>query len=319
MFDLSGPVADPLADLEGHWSMWRYRGAMPPCGASWAGITLGEGMTPLVELAPGVLAKMEQVSPTGSFKDRGVALILALARSNGEQVVVADSSGNAGRSVAAYAARAGMSAEIYVPDGTPEAKTAAARGSGALVVTVAGGRQAAADAALRRVESGGCWYANHVFQAAFVHGVKTVAYEIFEQLGGASPGCVVVPAGNGSLVQGVWLGFSELAAARGAGMPRIVAAQSDRFALLAGRAPSGEATAASGIAIPAPPRAPQVRAAVVASGGRVSVVDEGGIAGAQEDLARRGIVVEPTAAVGWAAAQESQAGSGPVVAILTGR
>ena len=299
--------------------MWRYRRAMPPCGTAWTGITLGEGMTPLVELRSGVLAKFEQVSPTGSFKDRGAALILALARSAGERAVVADSSGNAGKAVAAYAARAGLKAEIYVPEGTSEAKTEAARANGASVVTVPGGRQAAADAAMRRVESGDCWYASHVFQAAFVHGVKTVAYEIFEQLGGASPGCVVMPAGNGSLVQGVWLGFSDLAAARGAGMPRIVAAQSDRFAALAGRAPSGEATAASGIAIPAPPRAPQVRAAVVASGGRVSVVEERGIAAAQEDLARRGIVVEPTAAVGWAAAHECDPESGPLVVVLTGR
>lgn len=319
MLDLSAPVADPLGELEDHWSMWRYRRAMPPCGSAWAEITLGEGMTPLVELRPGMLAKMDQVSPTGSFKDRGAALIVALARSAGAGTVVADSSGNAGKAVAAYAARAGLPAEIYVPDGTPEEKTAAARANGARVVTVAGGRQAAADAAIRRVESGDCWYASHVFQAAFVHGVKTVAYEIFEQLGGESPGRVVVPAGNGSLVQGVWLGFSELAAARGVGMPRIVAAQSDRFAVLAGRAPSGDATAASGIAITSPPRRPQVRAALVASGGGVSVVHERGIAAARDDLARLGIAVEPTAAVGWAAAQEWDAEDGPVVVVLTGR
>ena len=297
--------------------MWRYRRAMPPCAS--AEISLGEGMTPLVELQHGVLAKMEQVSPTGSFKDRGAALILALAKEAGEEVVVADSSGNAGKAVAAYAARAAMSAEIYVPEGTPETKTASARANGAAVITVPGDRQAAADAAMRRVGSGGCWYASHVYQAAFVHGVKTLAYEIYEQLGGASPESVVVPAGNGSLVQGAWLGFKELAAARGARVPRIVAAQSDRFAVLAGRAPTGEPTAASGIAISAPARAAQVRAALLASGGRVSVVEEGDIVAAREDLASRGIGVEATAAVGWGALQRLQPRDGPVVVVLTGR
>jgi threonine synthase len=321
MFDLAGPVGDPLADLDPVWSMWRYRRSLPEAqsGTTWEKTTLGEGMTPLVGLRPGLLAKLEQVSPTGSFKDRGAALIVSLAAGAGERVAVADSSGNAGKAVAAYAARAGMRAEIFVPAGTPAAKTSAAVASGATVIEVGGGREAAAGAAMRRVEAGGAWYASHVYQAAFVHGVKTLAFELFEQLGGRVPGSVVVPVGNGSLVQGLWLGFSEIARFHRTAMPELVACQSDRFALLAGCPPSGEPTAAAGIAIAKPPRLGQVRAALVASSGRVVAVGEDSVLEAQEALGGVGLPVEPTAAVAWAALERAGPLSEPVVVVLTGR
>ena len=276
-------------------------------------------MTPLVGIRPGVMLKMEQVSPTGSFKDRGAALLLALALGAGETSVVCDSSGNAGRSVAAYAARAGLGAEIFVPAGTAETKTAVAREHGARVVVVDGDRESAALTAQRRVLSGGGWYASHVHQAAFVHAVKTAAFEIFEQLGGRSPGSVVVPAGNGSLVQGMWLGFSVLAATRGSPMPAIVAVQSDRFAVLAGSPPTGESTVAAGIAIARPSRAGQVRAAVVASGGCVIAVNDEQIVAAADDLAANGVRVEPTGATGWAGLTSLGSPPEPVVVVLTGR
>jgi threonine synthase len=321
LFDLIGPRVDPLADTLASWSMWRYRSSLPDSGGSlpWEKTTLGEGMTPLIEVEPGVLAKMEQMSPTGSFKDRGAAVMLALAAGAGEKVVVADSSGNAGKAVAAYAARAGLESEIFVPVGTAATKLAAARASGARVIEVDGDREEAARAARQRVEAGGAWYASHVYQAAFVHGVKTAAFEIFEQLGATAPAAVVMPAGNGSLVQGMWLGFRELSVACGADMPILIAAQSERYAALEGKAPTGEPTAAAGIAIARPPRAPQVRAAVVASRGRVVPVGEDAIAGACDELARWGVSVEPTGAVAWAARRVAMPAPGPVVVILTGR
>ena len=326
MFDLAGPIGDPVGEPGGAssvhpWSMWRYRRNLPRgmSGSAWEKTTLGEGMTPLVELRPGVLAKMEQVSPTGSFKDRGAAVIISLAASAGERVAVADSSGNAGKAVAAYAARAGMRAEIFVPAGTPATKTAAAKAFGATVTEVDGDREAAARAAAGRVEAGGAWYASHVYQAAFVHGVKTIAFELFEQLRGRVPGSVVVPAGNGSLVQGLWLGFAEIARFHATGMPRLVACQSDRFASLAGRPPSGAATAAAGIAIARPPRLGQVRGALLASSGLVVTVTEDEILEAQGVLSRMGVTVEPTAATGWAALHRAGPLPEPVAVVLTGR
>lgn len=321
MFDLVGPRHDPVDGPGRCWSMWRYRRSLPEpaSGLAWEKTTLGEGMTPLVEVVPGVLAKLEYVSPTGSFKDRGAAMMLALAAAAGRRTVVADSSGNAGKAVAVYAAKAGMSAEVFVPAGTPEVKTSVARASGALVIEVEGGREATARAAMRRVEEGGGWYASHVYQASFVHGVKTIAFEIFEQLAGRAPGTVVVPAGNGTLVQGTWLGFSELRAFHGGRLPQLVAVQSDRFAALAGASPSGDPTVASGIAIDKPARLEQVRAALMASGGRVVSVPEDAIVAAGATLARAGLLVEPTAAAAWAGFARSAALPEPVVVVLSGR
>ena len=109
-------------------------------------------------------------------------------------------------------------------------------------------------AARATVERTGAWYASHVYRPAFVHGVKTLAFELWEQLGGRSPGRVVVPAGNGTLVLGLYLGFRELADRGHIGhLPAIVAVQAERCAPLAGRRPAGP-TAATGIAIAHPPR-----------------------------------------------------------------
>lgn len=301
--------------------MWRYRRSLPDAGTElpWEKTTLGEGMTPLVELAPGVLAKMEQVSPTGSFKDRGAAVMVALAAGAGERTAVADSSGNAGKAVAVYAARAGLGAEIFVPAGTPEAKISVAKASGATVVEVEGDRQAVARAAISRVRGEGGWYASHVYQGSFVHGVKTMAFEIFEQLGGRSPGAVVVPAGNGTLVQGMWLGFSELSAFHGGPVPELVAVQPEQFAALAGRPPGGRPTVATGIAIAEPARLGQVRAALVGSSGRVVCISDEAILAAQEDLGHMGVVVEPTAAASWAGSRATGPLRQPVVVVLTGR
>ena len=300
--------------------MWRYVASMPPV-TSWKRTTLGEGHTPLVEVEPGVLIKQEQLSPTGSFKDRGAALLISLAVDLGASRIVVDSSGNAGKAAAAYAASTGLVAEIYVPSGTPGAKTDAAESYGARVIVVDGDRAAAGDAARSAVERTSAFYASHVYQPAFVHGVKTAAFEIWEQLGGRPPGSVVVPAGNGTLVQAMWLGFAELhAAGRADGIPTIVAVQAERCAPLAGLQPGPLPTAASGIAIANPPRVGQVRAAVVASHGSVLTVPEESLAPAQDDLATRGVSVEITSAAAWAAVRAVLPSSpGPVVVILTGR
>jgi threonine synthase len=280
-------------------------------GSTWKKVSLGEGLTPLVRLRPGLWGKLDYVGPTRSFKDRGAAVMLSVAAGLGVERVLVDSSGNAGRAVAAYAARAGMAAEVHVPETTPPDKVAAMQAHGARVV-VAGDRAAAAAAARAAVEDTGAWYASHVYRPEFVHGVKTLAFELVEQLGGL-PGTVVAPAGNGTLVQGLWLGFREV----GAGLPRIVAVQAERCAPLAGLVPSGP-TAASGIAIAAPPRRREVRAAVLATGGSVVTVAEEALDPARADLARRGLAVEPTAAAAWAAVLALDAVPEPVVVVLTG-
>jgi threonine synthase len=251
----------------------------------------------------------------------------------GEQSVVADSSGNAGRAVAAFAARAGLEATVYVPDSTDPLKVKAIRVLGATVIEVSGGRPAAAQAAVQAVEAvegegmkpgGGPWYASHVYQPAFHLGVRTMAFELHEQVG-EMLGTVVVPAGNGTLVIGLWLGFRDLlATGRRRRMPAIVAVQAARCAPLAGLAPAGS-TVAVGIAIPAPPRAGPVGAAVRASGGAVLLAAEEDLLPAQIDLRQMDVDVEPTAAAVWAAwglgrgpVDRSRSGRGDVVLVMTG-
>ncbi len=300
LLDLLGPA--PVALVEPGsppWSLWRYGPTLPPVpGAS---LSLGEGHTPLVRLGPDVEVKVDFANPTLSFKDRGAVLVVAAAVALGATSVIVDSSGNAGVAVAAYAARAGIPAEVWVPQGTSPHKLAALAAHGADARMAEGDRATAAAAAAGRVTHTGGYYASHVYQPVFVHGVKTWLLEVWEQRGGTLPDEVVVPAGNGTLVLGAALAVADLVALglveRG---PRIVAVQAERCAPLAGLAPTG-VTVAEGIAIAEPPRADEVVAAVHGSGGRVVTVGEDAIASASADLAGRGLWVEPTAAAAWAA------------------
>ncbi|MEV0581396.1 pyridoxal-phosphate dependent enzyme [Nonomuraea sp. NPDC050310] len=297
----------------GEGSMWRYAADIAGGALDWAALSLGEGRTPLVEERPGLFLKLEYVAPTGSFKDRGAVVLVALARLAGADRLVADSSGNAGTAVAAYAARAGIEAEIFVPAGTSEKKLTQVRGHGAQVTVVPGTREDTAAAAIERVEEGGAFYASHVYNPFFHEGTKTYAYELVEQLGRA-PGTVVLPAGNGTLVLGAHRGFAEL---RAAGvidrMPRVVAVQAERCAPLAGRT-GFLPTVAEGIAIADPAR----REGILRAVDEVVTVTEAEIGAARAELARRGLWVEPTGAVAYAAAARARHYEGPVAAPLCG-
>jgi threonine synthase len=294
LIDLCGPVVDR---------------ALPPG----AGLT---AVTPLRKLDPAGFVKLEFEHLTGSFKDRGAAAMIGVASAHGVDTAVVDSSGNAGKAAAAYCQRAGLGCTVFVPAGTPEAKLEAISGYGAELVEAPGGRAAAACAAQARVREGGGWYASHVYRPVFHHGVKTLAFELHAQVDELD--AVVVPAGNGTLVIGLWLGFSLLVACgQMIRRPAIVAVQADRCAPLVGRPVDREPTMAQGIAIPDPPRAAQIRGAVAASGGRLVTVTEAEIAAARADLAEMGYGVEPTGAVAWAARRQVQGGR--TVFVLTGR
>ncbi|MFJ7202148.1 pyridoxal-phosphate dependent enzyme [Streptomyces sp. NPDC098789] len=290
-------------------SLWRYGSALPLPGAP--AVTLGEGRTPLVPLTGRISAKLDFLMPTLSFKDRGAVMLAELARRLGPRRVVADSSGNAGTSVAAYSARAGLPCEVFVPEGTSEKKTEQMRAHGARVRVVPGGREAAARAARAAADEPGVFYASHVFNPYFLHGTKTYVYEVWEELGGELPEALVVPVGNGTLLLGAALATRELARA-GVRAPALIAVQAKAMAPLARAFAAGEReptapvpdpvpTLAEGIAIPAPPRARQILAAVRESGGTFLTVSEEQIRAAQRDLAARGLFVEPTGVACWAA------------------
>ena len=137
------------------WSLFRYRKFMALEDDSWKDITLGEGMTPVVRFDDNVLLKMDYFMPTLSFKDRGAAVLMAHCKSIGVDKVVQDSSGNAGNSVAAYGAKAGIECEIFVPEGTSPKKINMIRAHGAECTVVPGSRDHCADVCRGKVENDG--------------------------------------------------------------------------------------------------------------------------------------------------------------------
>jgi threonine synthase len=295
-------------------TLWRYAEALP-IGEP-ADISLGEGMTPLVTMAddPGVQLKVDYLMPTGSFKDRGAVLLAALARRLAVPRMVADSSGNAGSAVAAYAARAGIPCAVYVPAVTSAGKVAQLRAYGATVHQIPGSREDTAAAAAQAADQPGTFYASHVYHPFFLQGMKTYAFELWEQLGGRLPATLVLPVGNGTLVLGAYLGCRDLLA-QGliSRMPEIVGVQAAGCAPLArafrdGQAVpaqiDGEPTIAEGIAIARPARGAQILAAVRDSGGTIVTVTDDQVNAAHAALARAGLYVEPTAAACWAALQD---------------
>ncbi|MGH7398280.1 MAG: threonine synthase [Candidatus Rokuibacteriota bacterium] len=287
-------------------SVWRYARALM-VGVERA-VSLGEGWTPLLDGewhgAP-VRYKLEFMMPTGSFKDRGMTVMVSYLKSRGITRVLEDSSGNAGASLAAYAAAAGLTCRILVPETASYPKIAQIAACGADVVTIKGSRQEVAEAALR--QSAEIFYASHNWQPFFVEGVKTLAYELWEQAGFRAPDNVVVPLGYGSNVLGAERGFDELLrAGEIARRPRLFGVQAARCAPYVAAFRAGvehlvaaeiAPTVAEGIATPRPTRVAEVLRAVRGTGGTIVAVEEAEIVQALRDLARRGLYVEPTSAV----------------------
>jgi threonine synthase len=309
-FEAIGPLS--LNSLPGRVnSLWRYEEVLPLSSPT---TSLGEGRTPLVPLTGTVSAKLDFLMPTLSFKDRGAVMLAELARRLSPGRVVADSSGNAGTAVAAYCARASLPCTVYVPEGTSPKKTEQIRAHGAHLEIVPGDREATAAAARAAADVPGTFYASHVFNPYFLHGTKTYVYELWEDLGGRLPDAIAVPVGNGTLLLGAALATAELHA-RGLidRRPALIAVQAEAVSPLAAAfradaedllpdGPAGPAaTLAEGIAIPRPPRARAILAAVRESGGTFLTVTEDQIRAAQLDLAARGFYVETTGVACWAA------------------
>lgn len=290
------------ADIQqGDRSLWRYRAALPFAPAE--PISMGEGCTPLVRRtiagAPALL-KCEWFMPTGSFKDRGASVMLSLLRAQGVEEVLEDSSGNGGAAISAYAAAGGMRAKILVPASTSPAKTVQSRAAGAEIELVPGSRQDCADEALRQSEQ--IFYASHNWHPFFLHGTKTLAYELWEDLDFRAPDNVIVPCGAGSNVLGCAIGFGELMrAGQIERLPRIFAAQPANCgpiarAALGMTAEAPRPTIAEGTAIAQPIRLTECLDALRESGGGAALLEEAEIGAAALELARGGIYVEPTSA-----------------------
>jgi len=298
---------DPSMIDHARTGFWRYHRSFPfdiehP-------VTLGEPVTPLIPATIGglsVLAKLEGVLPTGSFKDRGMAVLVSWLRERGVTHAVEDSSGNAAASIAGYAARAGIGCTVFAPANASPGKLVQAAAFGATVMPIAGSRDDVAHAAeIAALEPGGA-YATHNWHPLFVEGVKTWAFEVWEQLGFEFPDAIIAPAGSGSVILGAMHAFGELG-----GRPRLYAAQAAACAPLVAALRAGSddtapferrASVAEGIMIANPVRGRAILTALRNSGGDAIAVDESDIADALFDAAHQGIYSEPTSATAWAAA-----------------
>ncbi|MCR3921964.1 MAG: threonine synthase, partial [Firmicutes bacterium] len=269
--------------------LFRYIKALPfsADATCWQEITMGEGLTPLIPLSgnqANVLLKVDYMMPTLSFKDRGAVVLIAKAMEMGIKKVIQDSSGNAGTSIAAYASRAGIACDIYLPQGTSPKKIQQITTHGATVIVVKSSREDTAAAALQAVKRNEGFYASHVYNPFFYEGTKTIAYEVFEQLQGNVPDVVVTPVGNGSLLLGIYYGFKELYEQKLiAKIPQILAIQAKGCAPLAQAftrdsdtviAVPNSGTMAEGIAIANPLRGRQLLQAIRASGGKIMTAPE---------------------------------------------
>jgi threonine synthase len=323
------PAFDPGSVEPNLPGLWRYRHtfALP---ADAPQVYLGEGNTPLIfekTFGRQVAFKLDYLNPSGSFKDRGSALLVSLLKSRGVGSAVEDSSGNAGASFAAYAARAGIQAKVFVPDYASGPKRAQIEAYGAQIVRILGPRSNAAEA-VRKAADQGEVYASHAFLPQLMPGYATLAYEIFDQMG-ASPGTVIVPAGQGTLLLAIGRGFEALKSAGAIQeMPKLVGVQARACAPLwavfnygaagLGWVTEGE-TLAEGVRIKHPMRGDALLQMVAKSGGRFVAVDEEEILPGRDQLAQRGLYVEPTSAIVWSAlAQVAGELPDPIVVILTG-
>ena len=309
--------------------VWRHAERLPNVSPKHR-ISLGEGDTPLVPLprwgaAIGlerVYAKLELANPTGSFKDRGMSVLVSLARQAGAKHLVEDSSGNAGAAAAAYAARAGLTCTVYAPESAPPAKLRQIRAYGAELVLVPGSRSAVAQAARDAGTSPGAYYVAHTENNDFLHGNQAFAWELAEAWrDGAFPVTpadvgawhVVMPAGGGALLQGAWLGFSaDSAALREIGLapPQLHGAQAAAVAPIARAFELGldepapiepRPTVCGGIQLEKPAHGREILRAIRQSGGSAIASEDAAVLGERDRLAQlEGIYVEPTSAAALA-------------------
>ena len=309
----------------------RYAAYLPVTPAT-PRVTLGEGSTPLVRssrIGPAIgldqlYFKYEGLNPSGSFKDRGMALATARAIEAGAQTLLCASTGNTSASASAYAARCGLRAVVVVPAGGVAAgKLAQALAYGAIIVTVRGSFDRALTLVRRLADEPAVALVNSV-NPYRIEGQKTAAFEVVEQLGRA-PARIFIPVGNAGNITAYWRGFCELANRSGASLPTLHGAQARGAApLVRGRPVVRPQTVASAIRIGNPASWSAAIAARDESGGTIEAVSDDEIMAAHRRLAREeGLLVEPASAAAVAlllkkATAGSLDGGEAVVCVLTG-
>jgi threonine synthase len=320
---LSTPVPTEKHALAGRpWTMWRYREWLP-LEPDQEAISLGEGGTPLLD-APRLarrhgfgrlLVKDESVNPTGSFKARGLAAAVTRAGAAGAQRFVVPTAGNAGVALAAYAARAGLTARIYAPATTPPTILSQIRSYGAELQLVPGHIGDCGKAARAYAAEHGAVDVSTLREPYRIEGKKTLGLELAEQLDWHLPEAIVYPTGGGTGLIGMWKAFGEL---RRAGwidddLPRLYAVQATGCAPVVRAFETGAdrctpwpdpTTVAAGLRVPGPLGDRLMLSALRESrGGAIAVSDEELTTGARELQVDAGIDAAPEGGATLAAAR----------------
>jgi threonine synthase len=284
-------------------------------------VSLGEGSTPLVlaervseRAGTEVWLKIEGANPTGSFKDRGMTCAVSAAVREGAQAVICASTGNTAASAAAYAARAGLTGAVIVPEGKiATGKLAQALMHGARVVALRGNFDQALALVRELVQRHPIALVNSV-NAFRLEGQKTAAFEVADELGAID--ALAIPVGNAGNITAYWRGFGE------AGMaPRMLGFQAEGAAPIVRGAPvEHPETVASAIRIGNPARWEEAVDAMRASSGRIAAVSDEQILEAYRFLAsHEGVFCEPASAASVAGVLEHGVdGAERVVCVLTG-
>ena len=310
-----GPLP-PSALLGRPASLWRYREVLPirPEHA----VSLVEGWTPLCPVSDRLFVKDESRNPTGSFKARGIALAVSLARALGARALSAPSAGNAAGALAAYGAAARLPVVVAMPEDTPRAFVDECRHYGAEVHLTAG-----------TIADAGRWLREHGPRDSFdvstlkepyrIEGKKTMAYELWEQLSGELPDVILYPTGGGTGLVGMWKAFAEM---RSLGwllprIPRLVSVQMAGCAPVARAFAEGAsvtapwadpATEVWGLRVPSPIGGFLCLRAIRETGGTAVTVEESIVADATRRLASRtGLDICPEAGAAYAALDQLRA------------
>jgi threonine synthase len=263
------PKGTPLAD---RWDAWRYAPFMP-LEAGEVPVSLGEGLTPMIE-APSLAAatgvrrlwiKDESQNPTVSFKARGMSAAVTRAKAQGYPGLVVPTAGNAGAALAAYGAAAGLPVRVFAPRTTPRPILDTIEALGATLVRIEGHIGDAGKLAIAYAAESGYFNVSTLREPYRVEGMKTMGFEMAEQLGWRLPDALVYPTGGGEGTIGIWKAINELMAGGwlpdGAMQPRYVVAQAAGCAPIARAFAAKEdratpwvdpVTYASGLRVPSP-------------------------------------------------------------------
>jgi len=313
--------------------MWRYAELLPTDERHT--VTMDEGFTPLIKArtGDGLFLKLEFSSPTGSFKDRGSSVLISKAVELKAKATVIDSSGNAAASLSAYSARAGLPCYVFAPAYASPSKLLQSQSYGSRVFKVDGTRKDTYEVASAAYKRFGWYYCGFQTNPYASEGMKTIGYEICEQLGWEPPDWIIFPVGTGSGLVGCWKGLREMLELGWiTRIPRIGCIQPEGCSPIATAFKESRQiqmvekpkTIAEGLMIAKPLKGDLVLRAIRETSGTAETVSDNEIAAAGVELAKaEGLFVEPSAAASYAGLLKMLAGGkvSPqmrVVCVLTG-